>query len=136
VDFFKLYNDRYGHQAGDDALRTIAMALKSTLRRPADLVARYGGEEFACVLPDTSFEDAMTIAQELESKIRNQGIPHEKSTVDHVVTISLGLATRDGNTDGDVPALIGLADKLLYQAKHTGRGRVCGEVLTNPPSGA
>jgi diguanylate cyclase (GGDEF)-like protein len=136
VDFFKLYNDRYGHQAGDDALRTIAMALKSTLRRPADLVARYGGEEFACVLPDTSFEDAMSIAQELESKIRNQGIPHEKSTVDHVVTISLGLATRDGNTDGDAPALIGLADKLLYQAKHTGRGRVCGEVLTNPPSGA
>jgi diguanylate cyclase (GGDEF)-like protein len=132
VDYFKLYNDRYGHQAGDDALRMIAVTLKSGLRRPADLVARYGGEEFACVLPDTSFEDAMSLAKDLEEKIRAAAIPHEKSTVDKVITISAGLATREGNTDGDAPALIGLADNLLYVAKQSGRGRVCGEILGAP----
>jgi diguanylate cyclase (GGDEF)-like protein len=129
VDFFKLYNDRYGHQAGDDALRMVAVSLKSCLRRPADLVARYGGEEFACVLPDTSFEDAMTLARDMENKIREAAIPHESSTVSKHITISAGLATREGNVDGDAPALIGLADSLLYVAKQSGRGRVCGEIL-------
>jgi len=129
VDFFKLYNDRYGHQAGDDTLRMIAVTLKSCLRRPADLVARYGGEEFACVLPDTSFEDAMALALELERKIRERQIPHESSTVDKVITISVGLATREGHADGEAPALIGLADSMLYKAKHSGRGRVCAEIL-------
>jgi diguanylate cyclase (GGDEF)-like protein len=129
VDFFKLYNDRYGHQAGDDALRMIAVTLKSCLRRPADLVARYGGEEFACVLPDTSFEDAMALALELERKIREKQIPHESSTIDKVITISVGLATREGHADGDAPALLGLADSMLYKAKHSGRGRVCAEIL-------
>jgi diguanylate cyclase (GGDEF)-like protein len=133
VDFFKLYNDRYGHQAGDDALRLVAHALKTNLRRPADLVARYGGEEFACVLPETSFEDAQVIAEELERQIRTLGIPHQSSTVDSMITISVGLATRVSNTDDDVSSLIGLADKLLYQAKHTGRGMVCSGVLSATP---
>ncbi len=130
VDFFKLFNDRYGHQAGDDALRVISNALKSCLRRPADLVARYGGEEFACVLPETSYEDARAIAAELERKIRELAIPHQSSSVDSVVTISLGLATRADDTAGDVQGLIGLADNLLYKAKHTGRGRVCSGIQT------
>jgi diguanylate cyclase (GGDEF)-like protein len=130
VDFFKLFNDRYGHQAGDDALRTVASALKTCLRRPADLVARYGGEEFACILPETSFEDALAIANELESKIRSLAIAHQSSEIDSILTISLGLATRVSNADTDVNGLIGLADSLLYQAKHTGRGRVCSGVLT------
>ena len=129
VDYFKRYNDHYGHQAGDDTLRMIASTLKSSLRRPADLVARYGGEEFACILPETSFDDAINLAGDLERRIRLQGIPHQDSTVDSVVTISLGLATRDGNTDGDPSALLGLADGQLYYAKNTGRGRVCGEIL-------
>jgi diguanylate cyclase (GGDEF)-like protein len=93
------------------------------------LVARYGGEEFACVLPDTSFEDAMTLARDMENKIREAAIPHESSTVSKHITISAGLATREGNVDGDAPALIGLADSLLYVAKQSGRGRVCGEIL-------
>jgi diguanylate cyclase (GGDEF)-like protein len=130
VDFFKLFNDRYGHQAGDDALRVIGGALKSCLRRPADLVARYGGEEFACILPETSYEDALAIANELESKIRSLAIAHEISETANVVTISVGLATRADNADTDVAALIGLADNLLYEAKHSGRGRVCSGVLT------
>lgn len=130
VDFFKLYNDRYGHQAGDDALRTIAVTLKSCLRRPADLVARYGGEEFACILPETSHEDALAMAQELERRVRRLSIPHESSSVDKVVTISAGIATRESDALGDAQGLIGLADSLLYRAKKTGRGRVLGGVMS------
>jgi diguanylate cyclase (GGDEF)-like protein len=129
VDFFKLFNDHYGHQAGDDALRLIAITLKSCLRRPADLVARYGGEEFACVLPETSYDDALALAHELERKVRERGIPHASSTAAPVITISVGIATREAGAVGDLQDLIGLADSLLYQAKHTGRGRVCGGVM-------
>jgi diguanylate cyclase (GGDEF)-like protein len=130
VDFFKRFNDRYGHQAGDDALRTIAAKLKSCLRRPADLVARYGGEEFACILPETSHDDALSMAHELERKIREMQIPHEDSGVANVITISVGIATREQGAGGDAQGLIGLADNLLYQAKNTGRGKVCGGVMT------
>lgn len=129
VDYFKLFNDRYGHQSGDDALRMIAGALKSCLRRPADLVARYGGEEFACVLPETSYEDALLIAQDLERHIRQLAVPHETSPVDSVITISVGLATKPGPGQGDVQGLIGLADHLLYEAKNSGRGRVHSGVM-------
>ena len=129
VDYFKRFNDQYGHQAGDDALRMVSAALKSCLRRPADLVARYGGEEFGCVLPETSFEDAQLIANELERKVRELAVPHASSSVDSVITISVGLATRLGHADGDVKDLVGLADRMLYKAKNTGRGRVCSDVL-------
>ena len=129
VDHFKLYNDRYGHQAGDDCLRQVALALKSGLRRPADLLARYGGEEFACILPETDFEDALAIAQEMERTVRAQKIPHASSPVSGVVSASLGLATRVSAVAGDAAALVGLADAQLYQAKQTGRGRVCGAWL-------
>ena len=128
VDHFKRYNDHYGHQAGDDALRLIASTLKSCLRRPADLVARYGGEEFACVLPETSFDDALSLAHELEHQIRAKEIPHETSEVHPYVTISAGLATRNPQDPGDLAGLIGRADQLLYQAKHTGRAQVCTEL--------
>ena len=129
VDHFKLYNDRYGHQAGDDCLRQVALALKSGLRRPADLLARYGGEEFACVLPDTGFEDALAIAQGMERTVRAQKILHASSPVHGVVSVSLGLATRVSPAAGDAAALVGLADAQLYQAKQTGRSRVCGTWL-------
>lgn len=129
VDFFKLYNDRYGHQAGDDCLRQLAMALKSCLKRPADLVARYGGEEFACILPDTAFDDALSVAQDLEARVRRLQIKHENSSVDTVTTVSVGLATRTIDSAGDSGALVGLADAQLYCAKLAGRGRVCGKVL-------
>ena len=133
VDHFKRYNDHYGHQAGDDALRLIAVTLKSCLRRPADLVARYGGEEFACVLPETSFDDALLVANELEQKIRAKKIPHATSDVHPHITISAGLASRDLLATGDLSGLIGRADQLLYQAKRTGRGRVCTELLSDDP---
>jgi diguanylate cyclase (GGDEF)-like protein len=131
VDFFKRFNDRYGHQAGDDCLRMIAVTLKSALKRPADLVARYGGEEFACILPETSFADAMVLAADLEGQVRELNIAHESSEVAKVVTISLGVASNSGNAPGQDSGLqlLKLADAQLYQAKHTGRGRVCGEPL-------
>lgn len=129
VDHFKLFNDRYGHQAGDDCLRQIAQTLKSGLRRPTDLVARYGGEEFACILPDTGFEDALAMAEEMERMVRAHKIAHEFSQFDGVITASFGLATRTVHADGDAIALVGLADAQLYQAKQTGRGRVCGAKL-------
>jgi diguanylate cyclase (GGDEF)-like protein len=130
VDFFKVFNDSYGHQAGDDALRAVAATLKTCLRRPADLVARYGGEEFACILPETSYQDALTVANELERQVRTLTIAHQSSEVAPVITISLGLGTRTGSTHNNVEDLISLADKQLYLAKHSGRGRVCSAVLT------
>ena len=129
VDHFKLFNDRYGHQAGDDCLRQIAVTLKSCLKRPADLVARYGGEEFACILPDTPFDDAMVLARELERRVRAQNIPHEVSPMADVVTVSVGLATRAVESAGDAVHLVGLADAQLYHAKQNGRGRVYGAPL-------
>jgi len=129
VDFFKVYNDRYGHLAGDDCLREIASTLQEGLRRPADLVARYGGEEFGCILPETHFEDAMVIAAELETRVRAAQIPNEESNAAKVVTISLGVAGRGSSTTTNANDLLALADVQLYKAKHSGRGRVCGDVL-------
>ena len=130
VDFFKRYNDHYGHQAGDDCLRDIAATLKESLRRPADLVARYGGEEFACILPDTAYDDALLIAADLEKNVRLRNIPHAASQVSDVVTISLGVAGQPGNVTSDAAVLLALADAQLYCAKNAGRARVCGDQLT------
>ena len=127
VDFFKRYNDCYGHLAGDDCLRQIATTLKEGLRRPADLVARYGGEEFACILPETEFNDAITLARELEMRIREKRIPHPNSDTAQVVTISVGVSGRGGDTPGNASTLLAQADAQLYKAKNAGRGRVCGE---------
>lgn len=128
VDFFKRYNDHYGHQAGDDCLRQIALTLKESLRRPADLVARYGGEEFACILPETSFEDALALARDLEQRVRAKNIPHERSDIAQVVTVSLGVSGRDAAGAGDAGVLLAEADVQLYKAKHAGRGRACGQL--------
>ncbi len=132
VDFFKRFNDRYGHLAGDDCLRTIAQTLKACLRRPADVVARYGGEEFACILPDTPFDVAMEMARDMEQRVRALKIPHEFSPFDGVATISIGLATRPMGTAGEALGLVGLADAQLYVAKQNGRGQVSGTILGGP----
>jgi len=130
VDFFKRYNDRYGHQAGDDCLRLVAATLKDNLRRPADLVARYGGEEFVCILPGTAFEHALDLARELEKKVRKKCIVHADSQAAAVVTISLGVAGRAGDIATDVPSMLALADAQLYRAKNSGRARACGGQIT------
>jgi diguanylate cyclase (GGDEF)-like protein len=133
VDFFKAYNDHYGHQAGDDCLRQIAAALKAELRRPTDLVARYGGEEFVCLLPDTGHDDALAMAERMLRAVRALGLAHLFSDVAPVVTVSLGVATRDGADTGSRAAyLLALADAQLYQAKRSGRAQVCGARLPLP----
>ncbi|MDD2879941.1 MAG: diguanylate cyclase [Rhodoferax sp.] len=131
VDFFKRFNDRYGHQAGDDCLRQIALTLKENLRRPADLVARYGGEEFACILPDTAFADALSLARELEQSVRHKAIAHADSDAASMVTISLGVAGFKGDGVADAASLLALADAQLYCAKNAGRARICSEELTS-----
>lgn len=130
IDAFKLYNDTYGHQAGDDCLKEVAKTLQKRVRRSQDLVARYGGEEFAIILPETSLKDALIVAEELCSQVEELKIPHESSPVKEYVTISLGLSTvvpYDGITEEN---LIQWADKGLYLAKERGRNQV--EVYDSP----
>ena len=124
IDFFKKYNDHYGHQAGDECLRDVAQALKATINRPSDLVARYGGEEFAVILPGTALEDACTIAQKLSAAIGALDRPHANSPLGRV-TISLGVAVLSPEQDHDATRLLSHADTALYAAKTAGRNRFC-----------
>lgn len=129
VDHFKRFNDRYGHQAGDDCLRRVACAIKGGLLRPGDLVARYGGEEFACILPGTDFEGALAVGAGIEHIVRGLQIEHAGSDVAGAVTVSVGVAASLPDGDADPARLLALADAQLYRAKHSGRGRACGAVL-------
>ena len=129
VDHFKRFNDRYGHLAGDECLRRVALAIKDGLLRPGDLVARYGGEEFACILPGTDFEGALAVGAAIEQRVRGLQIEHADSDVSNVVTISIGVSMSLPERDGDPTRLLALADTQLYRAKHSGRGRACGAVL-------
>ncbi|MEH2225425.1 PAS domain S-box protein [Nostoc sp.] len=124
VDFFKLYNDTYGHLAGDDCLRQLASALKNIVKRPADLVARYGGEEFAVILPNTEIQGAIYVAQTIGQAVRDLAIPHTQSRVCDRVTVSLGVVSIVPNSEISPPDLINAADKALYVAKQQGRDRV------------
>ncbi len=129
VDFFKPYNDRYGHQAGDDCLRLVATSLRANLKRPGDLIARYGGEEFVCLLPDTALPGAMVVAQQLGAAVHALRIEHGDSTVAAVVTVSLGVCAQPGPAPGDATTLLRQADAQLYRAKSEGRHRACGAEL-------
>ena len=131
VDYFKRYNDRYGHLAGDDCLKSVAQTLSETVRRPYDLVARYGGEEFACVLPNTVLSGAVEIAERMQARVRTLGIEHSASDVDRVVTISLGVATLTPTGELGFEALIEAADKQLYEAKSGGRARVSSSAISS-----
>ena len=138
IDHFKRYNDRYGHQQGDDTLRQVASAIKASLQRPGDLVARYGGEEFACIVPATDFEGGLRVAERIEHGVRSLQLAHADSDTAAVVTLSIGLALGQPGRDADPTALLALADVQLYHAKHSGRGRVCAALLgdhTNTEAG-
>lgn len=124
VDFFKRYNDTYGHPAGDDCLKQIARTLNDSIRRPADLAARYGGEEFVLILPDTSLEGAANLAEGVRKRIECLNIPHAANPPLDVVTISLGVWTYTGEPL-ECGALLQKVDLALYAAKQSGRNRVC-----------
>jgi diguanylate cyclase (GGDEF)-like protein/PAS domain S-box-containing protein len=123
IDFFKRYNDTYGHQAGDQCLRQVAQTICKTVKRPTDLVARYGGEEFAVVLPSTGLEGAVQVADNIYSAIKALNIPHINSPVNPYVTLSLGIASIVPSSDSSPSTLISQADQVLYQAKTEGRNR-------------
>jgi diguanylate cyclase (GGDEF)-like protein len=121
IDYFKSYNDHYGHQAGDTCLKQVAKTIEATLCRPSDLVARYGGEEFVVILPNTEPEGAIKVAENICLQIRLLGIVHERSKVSSHITLSLGISSLIPNLRVQAEQLITTADKALYQAKEKGR---------------
>jgi diguanylate cyclase (GGDEF)-like protein len=123
VDYFKKYNDFYGHQMGDDCLIKVAQVLTKAVKRPTDVVARYGGEEFAIILPNTNAEGAIAISEWIRQKMRQLSIPHKTSTVGNSVTLSLGIAGQVPDSETRPTDLIAEADKALYEAKKRGRDR-------------
>ncbi|HEY9620028.1 MAG TPA: diguanylate cyclase [Crinalium sp.] len=125
VDFFKRYNDYYGHQAGDECLKQIAQAINKGVKRPGDLVARYGGEEFAVILPNTDVEGAVRVAIAVCAEVANLQLPHAQSSVSSYVTLSVGIANLVPDPDNSLETLIKMTDRALYQAKAEGRHRYC-----------
>lgn len=124
IDQFKMYNDTFGHQAGDDILLQVATALGSAVKRPGDLIARYGGEEFVVVLPKTALPGARQISEQMRRAVEGLNITHPGSP-DSRLTISLGLATAQPGRE-DLPLdFINAADKALYQAKEAGGNCIC-----------
>lgn len=132
VDHFKAYNDRFGHQRGDECLRRVARALTDCAGRPADLIARYGGEEFVCLLPEIGRRGAAKMARRMAAAIARIAIAHPDSPLGARLTVSIGVATV-AEVAGKPETLVGLADKLLYAAKKDGRDRIVeGETAAGP----
>ena len=125
IDFFKPYNDFYGHLGGDDCLRQVARAIDSSAKRAGDLAARYGGEEFAVVLPNTSAEGANAVARKICDGIARLKLPHARSSIEPYVTLSCGIATAIPAPEESPDTLIRSADSALYQAKTAGKNRIC-----------
>jgi len=128
IDYFKPYNDNYGHQSGDDCLKYVARTIAKTLKRPGDVVARYGGEEFGIILPETDIDGAQSIAENVRGAIEQLNLSHQYSSIAKHITISSGVATILPTTSDDiqksVKSLIKTADKGLYLAKGQGRNQV------------
>lgn len=124
LDHFKDFNDRYGHLAGDEALKSVADLLKREVPRASDFVARYGGEEFSVLLPNTSEEGASRVAERIRSQVEASGIPNEAVGPSAVVTLSVGIATIVPGPDSAPDSIVAAADGALYRAKAAGRNRV------------
>jgi len=125
VDYFKAFNDTYGHQAGDECLRAIARILQTCCRRATDLVARYGGEEFAAILPNTEASGGQHVGQFIRRQVQGLSIPHATSPAENGgVTISVGVAAQVPTPGSDPAVLVGAGDRALYAAKARGRNRV------------
>jgi diguanylate cyclase (GGDEF)-like protein len=126
VDYFKRYNDRFGHPQGDACLQAVASVLTQCVTSPGSLVARYGGEEFVCVLPEVDPLRAMAVAEHLCAEVKGLGLLHPASEVEEVVTVSLGVASVRPAAGGNPQDLVLRADQQLYRAKSEGRNRACG----------
>jgi diguanylate cyclase (GGDEF)-like protein len=126
VDLFKLFNDHYGHQMGDECLKIVAHTLQEMTRRQDDLVARYGGEEFAVILPETNPDGAFAVAEDIRAGVAGLNVDHAWSTVAPIVTVSIGVASiiPPKDSEAGIPALIKAADDALYSAKESGRNQV------------
>ena len=127
IDFFKQFNDNYGHSAGDECLMLVARALSACIKRSGDLVARFGGEEFAIVLPETEFSGAKCIAAQIQNSISELAIGHEYSQIAPHVTVSSGIASCIPAEKNSHMELLEAADKQLYAAKEAGRNQFCGQ---------
>lgn len=129
VDFFKRYNDRYGHAEGDECLKRVAGALRASFKRASDLPARYGGEEFSVIIPNTPPDHVLLLAEALRRRLEKEAIPHEKSDAAAVVTISIGVVSAPITRDRDRAWYIKQADEALYRSKAEGRNRVTHVIL-------
>ncbi|EPG66471.1 diguanylate cyclase [Leptospira wolffii] len=125
IDYFKKYNDTYGHQAGDECIRKVAGVLKNTARRAGDFPARYGGEEFAIILPETDSGKALVVAETIRARVQDLKISHEASDVSPFVSVSIGIAsTVPDKKSNHLDKLLEESDKALYRSKESGRNKV------------
>jgi len=124
IDYFKAFNDHYGHPAGDRCITAVASILRDVCRRPRDVVARYGGEEMVVILPDTDLPGSIRLAQEILQRLRNQKIPHADSPAGPFVTLSAGVSVCLPGAQTTATQLLLQADQSLYAAKNKGRDRV------------
>lgn len=124
IDYFKNYNDSFGHLQGDSCLVEVADAIRSSINRTTDAATRYGGEEFAILLPNTNLKGAMIVAHRISEKMLEKGIPHPLSDVAKTVTLSLGVSVIEQDTDREPSDLVNRADRALYTSKFNGRNRI------------
>jgi diguanylate cyclase (GGDEF)-like protein len=125
IDYFKQYNDHYGHMQGDECLRGVAQAMDAGASRSRDLCARLGGEEFVLLLPATDQEAARNVAERCRKLLAHKGIPHARSGVNRLVTVSMGVGTIVPGAKDDSDLFLARIDRRLYQAKSAGRDRIC-----------
>jgi diguanylate cyclase (GGDEF)-like protein len=124
IDYFKKYNDYYGHQSGDRCIIAVADTIKESCKRPCDIVGRYGGEEFIVILSGTDYEGTIIVADRIRENIFNLKIPHEKSETEKYISISAGIYTEKPKKNDNIENFIEKADENLYRAKKSGRNRV------------
>lgn len=134
LDYFKLYNDTYGHLAGDVCLKLVAQAIARAVRRPGDEVFRYGGEEFAVILPSTDLAGAVQVAQNIQQEVQRLNLAHLRSPIGPHVTLSIGIASAIPQHTSSQEMLFAASDRALYQAKESGRNKYCLQTLIEQPT--
>ncbi len=124
IDYFKNYNDTYGHLAGDDCIKLVAQTIQQNCKRITDIAARYGGEEFGVILPNTTPDEAIRIAESIRKGVGARNIAHDTSEIKDIVSLSIGIASVIPGELTTPASLVSIADKALYESKHNGRDQV------------